>query len=755
MLKKLFGVGGSRSEASPASPLRSSVQPPGSVRQQGAAGGTRGGDGFDRRWFGPGDRLDIGGFRIDGPCVYASHPKHARPGRSGEPSEIDVRLPVDRSRGTTEPLGYWPWYQHIDPGARYQYLEWLASGRRALPPQEGLLFLYYYGLERRLLIDRTDRNWCLQEIVRLRKLDAPRVGTKEGASFRRYSTHLLWFEVARTPATVNVSAFNAAMDLAERWTPDLLAAPLAWLAHHERPLPVGLAMALASFDPAAQRSVVTRRVPEEFESLFTIRYRETFGDQGMTLRVSKRPRRFAYQPASGGLEEQTCEVPSPQNIPSQFKQLPMIWNACIADLRKLSRASASIDDGELTVEVWEAMPGELRSGVDHPLTDDVSGVLRTDAQPLDGDGTGAVVRAGRLAELVGVQQRPRLTAGQSRTLAITLGHTGYGVVPDARFLPVRYGWDELVAILPGLDDDVQSERYNAAVCVLRLGLNIALADGHADDAELAAIEEHIEAVFDLSPTEEQRLHALRSLLLRTGSDIRPIARKLQDVLPPEARRSVGRLLVAIAATTDGIGRGERNALRSAFRALGLGPEVLEEAIAEVTPEADEREMTVQAKTRAELIGEAIPMPAGAETDEQEQAPAGLRLDRQAISAIMDETRQVSMLLAEAMAVDDERDEDAPLPADPAKPAAATVAVAAPGSGDDAAAAPQLGRYSVFYAAIIERDRWSEDEAGVLAREHGVMLSAAIETINDWAFDALGGPIIDEDGDGLAIDRSTQ
>lgn len=691
----------------------------------------------------------VAGVRLVGPCVYASGGASDR----SEPSEIDTLLPAIATGTAAGAIGYWPWYERLEPGARHEYLRWLADGRRSLPPQEAYLFLYYYGLERRLLVDRADRNWCLQEIVRLRELDAPRVGTKEGASFRRYSTHLLWFEVARTPATVNESAFDAAVDLTERWTPDLLAAPLAWLAHHEKPLPVALAMALASMDPAAQRSVVTKRVPEEFESLFTIRYKEAYGDEGMALKVSKRPRRFAYQPASGGIQEQTCQVPSPQNIPSQFKQLPEIWNACIADLRKLSRASASVGDGELTVDAWEAMPDELRGGVDHPLTDDVSGVLRTDAQSLDDDGTGAAVRAGRLAELVGVQQRPRLTASQSRTLATTLGHTGYGVVPDARFLPVRYGWDELVAILPGLDDDVQSERYNAAVCVLRLGLNIALADGHADDAELAAIEEHIEAVFDLSPTEEQRLHALRSLLLRTGSDIRPIARKLQDVLPPQARRSVGRLLVAIASATDGIDRGERNALRSAFRALGLEPEALEEAIAEVTPEADERAMTVQARTRAELLGEAIPMPVGAETDEQEQAPAGLRLDRQAISAIMAETRQVSMLLAEAMAVDDERDEDGEDASLLAEPAAAPVAVAAPESGDGAGAAPQLGRYSGFYAAIIVRDRWSADEAGVLAREHGAMLSAAIETINDWAFDALGGPIIDEDGDALVIDRS--
>ena len=52
--------------------------------------------------------------------------------------------------GTT--LGYWPSYATLDPRARRTYLEWLVAGRPGGAPI-GYVFLYFYGLERRLIVD--------------------------------------------------------------------------------------------------------------------------------------------------------------------------------------------------------------------------------------------------------------------------------------------------------------------------------------------------------------------------------------------------------------------------------------------------------------------------------------------------------------------------------------------------------------------------------------------------------------------------
>lgn len=719
---------------------------------------------FPITWFGPGQSLKVSGFSLQGPCVYASSGDASSYDWATDPSEILLQAEVRRPRTPITEMGYWPWYSRLQPEARFRYLEWLATGRTSLPDAEGFLFLYYYGLERRLLVDESDREWGLQEVVRLRKLDAPRRGTKEGASFRRYSTGLLWLEIARTPGRFNESAFSMASELTERWTPDLITAPLSWLAHHNRPLPADFARTMASLSPLSQRSVVTKRIGDEFAELFAKRYANKYGEDGMQLKVSKRLRRHSYRPASGGIGEATCQIVDPTGVPSQFKPLAEIWNSCVADLKRLSRVAASAGSGDLTVKAWEAMPDELRNGVDHPLTDQVVAIVAASGgsdepaeDPADTSTAGAsLIPAGSFAAMLGVERRPRLTPTQSRKIAETVRHTGYGIVPDARITSLSYGWDDLVAVLPGLDDQVESSRYNAASCMLRLGLAIAFADGEADEEELQALTDHIDAVFDLSPTEDQRLQALRQLLLRTGSDIRPIARRLEATLTPDARRSVGRLLVVIAATTNGVDASERKALRKAYRALGLPPELLEETIAEILPDSDESMVTVRAGEPSTDQGEAISRPTAAPT---------FRLNRQAISVIMTETRAVSSLLAEAMSevgVDDEcsvvdtgtamspttADIDGRPPSPPSSPVR-EVPDAAKAEGRPSS----LGRYADFYEALIESERWTRDEAERLAREYDVMLAAAIETINDWTYDELGGPLIEDDGTTLYIDRS--
>lgn len=705
---------------------------------------------FELRWFGKGTTLEVGGLRLDSPCVYATAGERGGYFNATDPSEILIDSPVRRPRGPVPALGYWPWYSRMEPEQRFEYLAWLASGRDRLPANEGHLFLYFYGIERRLLLDEADRGWGLQEIVRLRKLDEPRRATSDGRSFRGYTTGLLWFEVARTPGSFDERSFEKVMQLTERWTPELLSAPLAWLAAKERPLPASVAKHIAGTDPGSQRSVVTKRLPEEFDELFRTRYMDAFDGEGISLKVSKRPTWHTYRPASGGINEMRVQVANPMGIRSQFKKLPEIWNSCIADLRKLSRVSASIDGDAMTVDAWEAMPDELRADIDHPLAQSVTDILsQQDRGPESDDGVAmqsasTIVAAGRFAELVGIDRRPKLTAAQSRKVATTLEHTGYGIVPDARLTQIRYGWDDLVAVVPGLDDDaVESTRYNAASCVLRLGLSIALADGEADELELRMLTDHIDAVFDLSPEEQQRLAALRDLLLTTGSDIRPIVKKIEQMLPPDARRKVGRLLVVVAAASNGIDQSERAALRKAFRALGLTSELLEETIAEVAPDADESEVTVKPAGQRSRTGEVIPT--------QKSEASAFKLNHAAISSIMSETRQVSVMLAEAMgAADAESAEspdsvDAPEAREPETSGVAAVKTAGyRGPG---------GRYEPLFATLIVRERWSRDEADAVARSHGLMLDAGVETINDWAFDSLGAPLVEDDGDELVVDRS--
>jgi hypothetical protein len=63
------------------------------------------------------------------------------------------------------------------------------------------------------------------------------------------------------------------------------------------------------------------------------------------------------------------------------------------------------------------------------------------------------------------------------------------------------------------------------------------------------------------------------------------------------------------------------------------------------------------------------------------------------------------------------------------------------------------RYAVLYELLIAQSEWTMLEAEVLARKQGLMLSGAIEAINDWSFEVHGGPLFIEEPDRLVVETA--
>lgn len=690
------------------------------------------------RWYGRDDTLSVGGFRIREPYVYTSTGRRTRTQWAVDPSQIALDAEVRKPAKPVAEMGYWPWYSRIEPEHRYMYLEWLAGGKATLPPLEGLLFLYFYGLERRLLIDQQDKEWTIREIARLRALDAPRIGSREGRSFRNYSTGLLWFAVARWPESFSDRAINTVCELTESWNDGMIAVPLFWFARESRPLSANIAVHVARLNPLSIQSVVTKRIGDQFGELFRKRYTETYGT-GLILKVSKRSRKYMYRPANNGLSEATCTIADPSGIPRQFGPLAQLWNGCVDDLRRLARVTASVG-GKLTVNAWEAMPPELRDGVDHPLAADMQQIVAALRESEQVDFAQASLgEASAFATILGIAPRPKLTLAQSRNMAETIQHAGYAIEPDARITARHYNWQEAVAVFqPNTDTVTDAARYLAATCMLRLGLTVAEADGVVDHEEVRRLTEQIDAVFQLSTHEKQRLEALRAVLLKAGADLGAISKRIESAIAPEARQQVGRLLVAIAAACGEIDRDEQAALRKCFRALALPPELLEETIKKIAPMAADGLVTVEA-ARAGMPGEQIP------------THGEFQLNREAISAIIAETREVATLLASAMVEDAEL--DTLICASERIAAAPRTLVAADENRSTSSASKPADRYALFLAALRRKPSWTRDQAQTLAREHNLMLDGAIEAINGWAIDNAGKPCIEETDGILTVEHS--
>lgn len=83
----------------------------------------------------------------------------------GEPSLIWTQLAVEQNAELEDRPMYFPSYSGLSPAHRYQYLNWL----RDVTQKTNLsyVFLYYYGLERHMLVGKYDA--AVDEILRLLK----------------------------------------------------------------------------------------------------------------------------------------------------------------------------------------------------------------------------------------------------------------------------------------------------------------------------------------------------------------------------------------------------------------------------------------------------------------------------------------------------------------------------------------------------------------------------------------------------------
>jgi hypothetical protein len=104
-------------------------------------------------WLPPGaSTVTVGGYEITGGLIYLGSGAPAAYTATYEPALIDPTLPVRRVRLDDETPGDAPSYADMSAGARAAYLEWLAGGR-AGPTAPAHLWLFLYGLERRVLVD--------------------------------------------------------------------------------------------------------------------------------------------------------------------------------------------------------------------------------------------------------------------------------------------------------------------------------------------------------------------------------------------------------------------------------------------------------------------------------------------------------------------------------------------------------------------------------------------------------------------------
>lgn len=689
-------------------------------------------------WINSGEIVGVAGHEISSGLFYMTGEA-----RSAEGAAISTCLPVSSqpAAGEEAALGYWSQYDRITPSQRTAYLRWLADGRNDPSPETrdfGYLFLFFYGIERRLLVDRQVDQAILEELSRLLRIYGP---YRRSKSLPSYFCDLLHFWGYSHGVHYYSKLWPWIRSLPNQYTsPDSMALILANLFAKQQPIPGDVVYDVISADPNSKRSVVIKRANEEFRALFTQRYLEST-DGGLVPQIAKRERIVEYAPASPSLvpyihSENTCShfyhrIPNVLGIGSQFKKLHRVWEACISDLGTYSRTLGKGDEEDLTIKAYLAMPEELRTRYQHPLADRWEKLLFS----LHAVSATAMVSVSDLATLLEIEERPKLTAKQGRDLADVVQTLDFAMEPDPRFSGGTLSWDEKVIVYRplNLDSVAPSPSYHAAAALYQLCLLIAAADGSIDPEEMVTFRDFIESNLSLSPFDRQRLFMLGRLLLQDPAAISRSLGRIVKKIPKGKREAVANVLVYIAAADGVVTKDEMRTLKRVFRSFDFAPDLLDKMLHRVKPE--DSDVTVS-PSEAGKPGESIPP---AEVEEEEE----FRLDMALVARISDETRDVIAILADVMAepvdnVVEESDIPSPIEESPKL-------VLAWLSDLDEKLQPLVAR-------VVTQSEWSKADFSALSAKYGLMPLAVFDGVNEWADDALGDFLLSGE-DPIVVDQN--
>ncbi len=689
---------------------------------------------FKKFWV-PKDRsVSVGGRTIEGGLLYVGKNLAAADGYSVEPALINPKLKATAKHPdyAGDGFSYWPSYSDIPASSRAAYIEWLAGGRKDSNANIGYVFLYFYGLERRILhdhmegaADKAERAAIFQEAKRLLEIYG------DNGSFSGYCQEFLF---AMFLGSGEADLTTAAPVIAPRSynLPGPLRVGLGQFAKAGRPIPSNWALAWVLQDSEIRLRTPARRCEEEFAALFELMYRERHGE-GLVVKPNKTSVSVSYRPATSGMGRDVETYRGPTLPDITVLKRPRTILADLADsatdkLDSYSRFIGKDGAGRKSIQGLALLPHELDGRGKHPGLE----ALRQEIEShLNGDDNGQIPFHSILTYFP-TEKSDRLSKKEIVLLAQLLEKLGIGMEPDVRFCRIKAKPQESLIVFRQEADapSAPSQAYEAAAFVMRMATMGSRADGEVTAEEESHIAQHIESNLDLDPGERRRLQAHVRWLSLHDAGVSGLKAKLEH-LSPRDKENTAQNLVVLAAADGRIDPGEIKILRKLYQYLGLESERVIADLHNATTEP----VTVRS---ASTIDDSYPIPKRPTKPIEMTLNEGrAALDPATLQRKLAETARVSGILTEIFA-DKEYHE-------PSMPTAADSMDADILEGLDA-------EHSGFLRALGASITWERSALEELADSYGLLLDGALDRINEAAFDRCDAPCIDEDDDEFVLDH---
>lgn len=669
------------------------------------------------RWVSLGEAVQVGNFTLPGGMFYVGSGLRSQNGNI-EPALINPKLAiaqnaVDESLRLTD---YWPSYEGIQPEARRAYLQWLAGGRSNPDTNIGYVFLFFYGLERRALVDTKwrapgENDSSTHAEIHLITDEVKRLLTLYGAngSFRGYATNFLEFLEASEPASTDLLYQQPPPQVESGYElPLRIRIGLGQMAANKVAVPAIWAHAWVLADPNINRRTPVTRCSEAFEALFNAKYFEKYGE-GMRLPVNRTRLKCVYRAASSGMAGREFsvefgEIPDVSATTIPIKNLQSLVDECTAELDGYSRFVGRNPGSEhnldallqLPISLW---PAPVRAEIDSLKLQIGDGLL--------------VVSFGELSGRL--KSAGELTRDKILGLARALESLQIGIEPDVLGGAKTPKPEDSVVVFATLQEDGSirsNSAYQAAAITIGLSHAVAEADGDASAKELLHLSRQIDSWTHLSIAHRKRLKAYLRLQVSQPTPLATFKKKL-EILTDEARRSIAHFLASLAQADGIVAPEEVKLLEKIYKNLGVDTKLLYS------------DLHVAATPNTAF--NATPTLPPQEISAARSIPT---LNAARIAALQKETDQVSSLLASVFA--------------DAEPETTTSTIA---TQEETAEQKQnlLGldtEHSAFLRLLLTRPSWLRQELSDVAADMELMLDGALECINEVFFDKFEEALTD-------------
>lgn len=649
------------------------------------------------RWIPYGQAVEVAGTLLPAGMIYFGHGMTA-PNGITEPCLINPRLKVARNGDFRERhTYYWPSYDDISPTARRAYLNWLAEGRSHPDCDLGYVFLFFYGLERRVVIDTANDSAIRQEWPTVKQELHRLLGIygQSSGSFRRYAGELLNFmELAGASDRLYeqpLPSFPKAYEL-----PAYLRLALGQAALDHAPVPPQLALAWVRMNPENNLRTAATRCPDEFEQLFIQRYQDLFGP-GLILPKNRTKLKFVYHGASASFRGVTVsfsygDVPDVTALTAPIKSLMVIANQCTDELGSFSRLIGKDPEARSSLEGLLNLPATLWPSDAKGLLEDLTKDMR--------DGMLTLPLGEIIARLGG--SGSSFDRNKVRALARTLEAINIGFEPHVLEGARTPSDKDPVVLFAMPTSDIRSTNnsaYQAAALTLQLASAVAQADGDFNENEIAHLRAEIEGWSHITPAHRQRLHAHLSWLVAAPITLQSLRKKL-DPLETKAKETVAAFMATLAQSDGLVSPEEIKFLEKVYKALGVEPR--------------------------RVFSDIHAVGSGAGQTPQEQK-GGFRLDAERIAMLQKDTERVSQLLSEIFT------EEEPTPPPVAVEEESTTQSGLLGLDEG---------HSALLRLILSRPQWARAELDDAAADLELMLDGALEQINEASFDTYDLPLFE-------------